>query len=161
MEKIAFLTFVLCGALQVYAQVKLSGKVTDDGGRPIEFASVRIDGTAIGTNTDTEGAYALSVPARDTVMVVFSCIGYSDVKRRLVKPKGEMTLNAKLYEKTQQLKDLEVTEFKKQTNQMQTIDATKLKLTPDASATEAAAHAPLTTRRNFPLSAAVTATGPM
>ena len=131
--KIAFLTFVLCGALQVYAQVKLSGKVTDDGGRPIEFASVRIDGTAIGTNTDTEGAYALSVPARDTVMVVFSCIGYSDVKRRLVKPKGEMTLNAKLYEKTQQLKDLEVTEFKKQTNQMQTIDATKLKLTPDAS----------------------------
>ena len=117
----------------MYAQVKLSGKVTDDGGRPIEFASVRIDGTAIGTNTDTEGAYALSVPARDTVMVVFSCIGYSDVKRRLVKPKGEMTLNAKLYEKTQQLKDLEVTEFKKQTNQMQTIDATKLKLTPDAS----------------------------
>ena len=113
-KKIAFLTFVLCGALQVYAQVKLSGKVTDDGGRPIEFASVRIDGTAIGTNTDTEGAYALSVPARDTVMVVFSCIGYSDVKRRLVKPKGEMTLNAKLYEKTQQLKDLEVTEFKKQ-----------------------------------------------
>lgn len=120
-------------ALPATAQVRLSGKVTDDGGRPIEFASVRVEGSAIGTNTDTEGAYKLSVPARDTVMVVFSCIGYSDVRRRLVKPKGEMTLNAKLYEKTQQLKDLEVTEFKKQTGQMQTIDATKLKLTPDAS----------------------------
>lgn len=120
-------------AMPATAQVRLSGKVTDDGGRPIEFASVRVEGSAIGTNTDTEGAYKLSVPARDTVMVVFSCIGYSDVRRRLVKPKGEMTLNAKLYEKTQQLKDLEVTEFKKQTGQMQTIDATKLKLTPDAS----------------------------
>lgn len=120
-------------ALPATAQVRLSGKVTDDGGRPIEFASVRVEGSAIGTNTDTEGAYKLSVPARDTVMVVFSCIGYSDVRRRLVKPKGEMTLNAKLYEKTQQLRDLEVTEFKKQTGQMQTIDATKLKLTPDAS----------------------------
>ena len=31
----------------------------------------------------------------------------------------------------------------------------------ELSPTEAAAHAPLTTRRNFPLSAAVTATGPM
>ncbi|MGN0212459.1 MAG: carboxypeptidase-like regulatory domain-containing protein [Muribaculaceae bacterium] len=124
---------LLMAALPATAQVRLSGKVTDDGGRPIEFASVRVEGSAIGTNTDTEGAYKLSVPARDTVMVVFSCIGYSDVRRRLVKPKGEMTLNAKLYEKTQQLKDLEVTEFKKQTGQMQTIDATKLKLTPDAS----------------------------
>ena len=124
---------LLMAALPATAQVRLSGKVTDDGGRPIEFASVRVEGSAIGTNTDTEGAYKLSVPARDTVMVVFSCIGYSDVRRRLVKPKGEMTLNAKLYEKTQQLRDLEVTEFKKQTGQMQTIDATKLKLTPDAS----------------------------
>ncbi len=115
------------------AQTKISGKVSDEAGNPIEFASVRIAGTAIGTNTDTKGAYQLSVPARDTVMVIFSCIGYSDVKRQLVKPKGVVTLNAKLYEKAQQLQDLQVTEFKKQTNQMQNIDATKLRLTPDAS----------------------------
>lgn len=115
------------------AQTKISGKVSDEAGNPIEFASVRIAGTAIGTNTDTKGAYQLSVPARDTVMVIFSCIGYSDVKRQLIKPKGVVTLNAKLYEKAQQLQDLQVTEFKKQTNQMQNIDATKLRLTPDAS----------------------------
>lgn len=115
------------------AQTKISGKVSDEAGNPIEFASVRIAGTAIGTNTDTKGAYQLSVPARDTVMVIFSCIGYSDVKRQLIKPKGIVTLNAKLYEKAQQLQDLQVTEFKKQTNQMQNIDATKLRLTPDAS----------------------------
>ena len=115
------------------AQVKLSGKVTDENGSPIEFASVRIDGTAIGTNTDTKGDYALSVPQRDTVMVIFSCIGYSDVRRRLIEPKGNMTLNAKLYAKTEQLNDLVVTEFKKQTNQMQGIDVSKINLTPDVA----------------------------
>ena len=115
------------------AQVKLSGKVTDENGSPIEFASVRIDGTAIGTNTDTKGDYNLSVPQRDTVMVVFSCIGYSDVRRRLIEPKGNMTLNAKLYAKTEQLNDLVVTEFKKQTNQMQGIDVSKINLTPDVA----------------------------
>ncbi len=124
---------MLVAAASGVAQVKISGKVSDDAGNPIEFASVRIAGTAIGTNTDTKGAYQLSVPARDTVMVVFSCIGYSDVKRQLIKPKGTMTLNAKLYEKAHQLQDLQVTEFKKQTSQMQNIDATKLRLTPDAS----------------------------
>lgn len=124
---------MLVAAASGVAQVKISGKVSDEAGNPIEFASVRIAGTAIGTNTDTKGAYQLSVPARDTVMVVFSCIGYSDVKRQLIKPKGTMTLNAKLYEKAHQLQDLQVTEFKKQTSQMQNIDATKLRLTPDAS----------------------------
>ena len=123
----------LAMAFSAVAQVKISGVVSDEAGKPIEFASVRIAGSAIGTNTDTKGAYQLSVPARDTVMVIFSCIGYSDVKRQLIKPKGAVMLNAKLYEKSQQLKDLEVTEFKKQTSQMQTIDATKLKLAPDAS----------------------------
>lgn len=124
---------MLVAAASGVAQVKISGNVSDEAGNPIEFASVRIAGTAIGTNTDTKGAYQLSVPARDTVMVVFSCIGYSDVKRQLIKPKGTMTLNAKLYEKAHQLQDLQVTEFKKQTSQMQNIDATKLRLTPDAS----------------------------
>jgi hypothetical protein len=42
-------------------------------------------------------------------------------------------LNPRLYEKTHQLKEVQVTEFKKQTNQMQTIDAKASKLTPDAA----------------------------
>ena len=124
---------LVLSCLGMNAQVKLSGKVTDENGSPIEFASVRIDGTAIGTNTDTKGDYNLSVPQRDTVMVVFSCIGYSDVRRRLIEPKGNMTLNAKLYAKTEQLNDLVVTEFKKQTNQMQGIDLSKINLTPDVA----------------------------
>lgn len=117
----------------VSAQVKLSGRVADEQDKPIEFASVRIAGTAIGTNTDTKGAYSLTVSERDTVMVIFSCIGYSDVKRQLIKPRGEITLNAKLYKKTQELGELDVTEYRRETTTMQNVDVSKLNLTPDAA----------------------------
>lgn len=120
-------------ALSAGAQVKISGKVTDEKDSPIEFASVRVAGTALGVNTDLKGNYTLSVARRDTIVVIVSCIGYSDVKRRFVRPEGDITLNAKLYPKAHQLQEIEVKEFKKQTNQMQTIDAGAAKLTPDAS----------------------------
>ena len=119
--------------MPVLGQVKISGKVVDESDNPVEFASVRIGGTAIGTNTDTKGAYSLLVPERDTIMVIFSCIGYHDVKRQILKPKGEIVLGAKLYKKTQQLQDLEVTEFRKETTTMQNVDVSNLKITPDAA----------------------------
>jgi hypothetical protein len=122
----------LC-AFQTVAQVKITGKVVDEDGSPIEFATVRIEGTTVGVNTDTKGVYELSIGERDTVMVIFSCIGYADVKRQLIKPRGVVSLNPKLYKKTHELKEVQVTDFKKQTNTMQKIDASMSKLTPDAT----------------------------
>ena len=127
------LFMVVSAALMVDAQVKISGKVTDDKDSPIEFATIRVGGTAIGTNSNLKGEYSLSIPQRDTVVVEVSCIGYASVKRQYIKPKNSIVLNAKLYQKSQNLGELEVVEIKRQTNQMQTIDANTLRLAPDAS----------------------------
>lgn len=132
-KRIFLLLAALCCAMGTFAQVKISGVVVDDAGAPIEFATVRILGTAIGTNTDNKGRYELSVASRDTVMVEFSCIGYSTVTRQLLNPQGAVTINPKLYEKTQQLSEIQVTEYKKQTNSMQGIDVDAVRMTPDAS----------------------------
>ena len=83
-------------ALPVNAKIKISGKVTDETNNPIEFATVRIQGTALGTATNDKGEYELSVADTDTLMVIFSCIGYEEVKRRYIKPTGNLTINAKL-----------------------------------------------------------------
>jgi len=88
-----------CCALAAWSQVTINGTVVDEAGQPIEFATVRILGTAIGVNTDLKGQYELKVAERDTLMVEFSCIGYATVTRQLVKPKGTVTINPKLYEK--------------------------------------------------------------
>ena len=91
---------------------------------------MRLLGTAVGTNTDTKGDYEMTVPKADTLMVEFSCLGYSTVTRQLIKPEGTVTINPKLYEKTLELEGVEITEYKKQTTGMQGIDVEMLKRTP-------------------------------
>ncbi|MBR1934882.1 MAG: TonB-dependent receptor [Muribaculaceae bacterium] len=114
--------------------VKITGKVTDDVGSPIEFATVSIAGTVLGVTTDLQGDYELSFsPKSDTVYVVFSCLGYSEVRRQLVKPQGTISLSPKLYQKTMQLAEVQVTEYKKQNNTMQSIDIDATKIMPDIS----------------------------
>ncbi|MCQ2289363.1 MAG: TonB-dependent receptor [Muribaculaceae bacterium] len=129
----ALMLMLLLTVMGVVAQVKISGKVVDEAGKPIEFATVRIAGTTLGTNTDLQGLYELTVPKSDTIMVEFSCLGYSSVKRQLIKPEGAVSINPKLYEKTTELKGIEVTEYRKQTNTMQGVDMSQLALAPSAS----------------------------
>jgi len=122
----------LC-TLATVAQVTINGDVVDESGQPIEFATVRILGTVLGTNTDLKGHYEITVPEQDTIMVEFSCIGYATITRELVKAKGTVTINPKMYAKTLELGEVEITEYKKQTNTMQGIDIGALRRTPDAS----------------------------
>src|SRR5690606_18437141 len=54
--------------------ITISGTVTDGSGEPIPGVTVSIPGTNIGTATDLEGKYSLSVPEGSTL--VFSFIGF-------------------------------------------------------------------------------------
>lgn len=120
-------------AILGYTQVKIHGKITDANGEPVEFATVRIGGTAIGTTSGLDGDYSLSCPPADTITVHFSCIGYRDEMRRLIDASGDVTLNMRLQLTTEMLQQVEVTELKKQTGSIATIDASELRKNPDAS----------------------------
>lgn len=113
--------------------VKLRGKVIDRQQQPIEFATVQIKGTAIGTNTDLKGEYSLTVAQKDTLEIVFSCIGYHKVTRRLIDPKGELTVNATLDSDETELAEVEVTGFRQNINGMQSIDKESFRTSPDVS----------------------------
>ncbi len=115
------------------AQVQIHGKVSDMENSPMEFVTVRVAGTAIGTTTGLDGSYKLSAPANDTITVVFSCIGYDELRRQLINPKGDMALSVQMRSKDHTLHEIEVTDFRKQTNQMQTIDHSSYSLAADAS----------------------------
>lgn len=61
-------------------RVAITGYVLDRDREPIEFASVRVEGTSIGTWSDLSGAYRLELPpTTDSVVVVYSSIGYQTV----------------------------------------------------------------------------------
>jgi len=113
--------------------VKISGKVRDNEDKPVEFATVRIAGTAVGTNSDLQGMYSLSVASKDTIDVVFSCIGFKTVSHKLINPEGDLTLNVRLYPADIELQEVEVTGFRNNINGMQSFDTESFKLSPDVS----------------------------
>lgn len=57
--------------------VIVHGKVTDENGAPVRGASVNVKGTGIGTTTDPDGLYSLSVPDGNVTLVI-SAVGYED-----------------------------------------------------------------------------------
>lgn len=132
-RRLYILSLLLLIASAGHAQVKIFGKVIDAEEQPIEFATVRIAGTAVGATTGLDGSYSLSVAESDTIEIIFTCIGYKEHKQKLISPSGNVNVNAKLFKTTRELEAIEVTEYKKQTGGMQTLDAGQLKVGPNAS----------------------------
>src|SRR5690554_3826396 len=60
--------------INVLREVTITGTVTDQNGAPIPGVTVSVPGTTIGTATDLDGGYSLSVPEGSTL--VFSFIGF-------------------------------------------------------------------------------------
>jgi TonB-linked SusC/RagA family outer membrane protein len=60
-------------------QIIISGKVTEEDGTAIPYASVNVKGTTIGTNTDDEGKFSIEVENEQSILV-FSYIGYSTIE---------------------------------------------------------------------------------
>ncbi len=52
----------------VTAQKKISGRVTDRNGNPVQKASVIVKGTNTGTLTDADGAYSITVPSNGKIL---------------------------------------------------------------------------------------------
>ena len=80
---------------------RLTGRVTDDNGEPVIGANISIPGTSIGTVTDYDGNYTLSVPRGSTLR--FSYIGYLDREYTIT---SQTQLNVQLFEDTEVLDEL-------------------------------------------------------
>ena len=126
----AILAFLLPAFAWAAETVTIHGKVIDVEEKPIEFATVRIGGTAIGTNTGLKGEYTLNTAYSDTITVYFACIGFKEERKVLIEPSTDITLNVKLQPNSVTLAEVEVTDFKKQTNQMVSISKENLKNAP-------------------------------
>ena len=71
----------------------ISGTVTDESGEPLIGASVFVEGnSSVGTTTDLDGKYALTVP-EGTTALIFSFIGMKDQVEQI---NGRTVVNATL-----------------------------------------------------------------
>src|SRR5687768_13097119 len=73
-----------------YAQQRITGQVTAAGsGQPLVAVQVQAVGTTVGTATNAEGRYTITVPATATTLA-FSRIGFA---RREIPIAGQTTVN--------------------------------------------------------------------
>lgn len=100
---------MLLGAFPVAAQQTgertITGQVTDDAKETLIGASIVVKGTTIGTVTDFDGNYSLTVPA-DATELIFSYVGYEPKSVSI--PKSSNVLNVQLKSDAQMLSDVVV-----------------------------------------------------
>ncbi|MCS6917490.1 MAG: SusC/RagA family TonB-linked outer membrane protein [Chitinophagales bacterium] len=71
---------VLLAAGHALAQFDAAGTVTNEEGEPLIGVTVAVKGTNIGTTTDADGRFRVSVPGTSATLV-FSYVGFSTVER--------------------------------------------------------------------------------
>jgi hypothetical protein len=128
------LLLMFCFPSTVEAEIfKLTGNVVDDNQQPVEFATVRIEKQLIATTTNLKGHYTISGKSTDSVVVVFSMIGYQTRKRVLVNPKGNITLNVMIPSLAVELGGVTISEIQRQTTSMQKLHVEQSKNMPSTS----------------------------
>lgn len=73
------------------ADIRVTGRVTDEAGNPLQGASVRQKGTNLGVSANANGEYAITVP--ENAVLVFSYVGYVE---REIPVSGQTTINVTL-----------------------------------------------------------------
>ena len=136
--RFAFIAYLyICIAVAVFGQerkrVQVYGNVRDGEGNPIELVNVSVKGTIIGTTTNATGYYSLSLNQGDSVVLVFSCIGYSRTERVTPVLTEDLRVNVPLSYMSVELGDVVVRASRIQTDMMEAVDAGRLKAMPDPS----------------------------
>ena len=83
----------------------ISGLVLDEQGQPLPGTAVLVKGTTIGTTTDLEGRYSLTLPTTAKTLV-FSFVG---MRMEELSIQGRSSLNVTLMQDTQMLSEVVVT----------------------------------------------------
>ena len=122
-------TAVLTAGAQSFT---LSGKVSDEDGKPIELATISCLEQGAMTMANLKGEYQLKLTSKDSVVVKFSMVGYQTRTRVLRKPKGNQRLLITMHP-MQALDEVVVTERRRQTTGTEQLDVTDLKQTPSTS----------------------------
>ena len=61
----------------------LYGKITDEDGKAVELVNVAVQNTPYGVVSDARGNYSLKLPADTLINVVFSFVGYEEIKMQV------------------------------------------------------------------------------
>lgn len=113
----------------------LYGKITDENGKAIEFANVAVQNTPYGVVSDSRGSYTLTLPADTLINIVFSFVGYEEVKTAVIlKPEERRKNDVTMAVSSTMLPEMTVHDRAIKTSTITRLDAREAVLLPSAGA---------------------------
>lgn len=128
-----FIFIIVISSVAFAENIHIRGKVRNADNEPVEFATVRVVGSYLGTTSDINGSYSLTVSSCDTLRISFTCVGYKSVEHIFISPKNDQTVNVKLYPVDYYLSEIRVSGNETSLNGMANIDVALLGASPDVS----------------------------
>lgn len=119
---------------------KLTGTITDQNGDPMPGVTIVIKGTSVGTTTDLDGGFTITIPGEGAVLVV-SFIGYDTQEIAIT---NQTVLKIAMIEKTEKIDEVVVVGYGRQNKESVTaaissVDAKELIQSPTANISNALA----------------------
>lgn len=131
-----FQFLLILSTASVFAQsnnATLFGKVTDENGKPVELANISLKNSTIGTVSNRDGEYLLRIPAKRTVVIAYSMIGYQMVEKTITATEEQrINIDVVLRQIDQEIGEVQVTEHRRKKTNMDRIDAKYLSSITDA-----------------------------
>ena len=133
-----FCTYILVTLMCLSAwakveEVRIYGYVLDSDNRGIELANVYVEGTTNGTTSNKNGYYDLTVAMEDTIVMVYSLIGYETIRQQLYTQNQVLGVNVILSTNEEMLNEITVRGLQRQTGTMERTDVGIARLMPDAT----------------------------
>ena len=135
------LFLLIAGTLHITAShraVRVFGYVLDSDNRGIELANVYVEGLTdsgnpIGTTTNLNGYYDLHIAMTDTVVLVYSMVGYETIRQQVFTTRDVIGINVVLPTNEELLAEVTVRGIQRQTGTMDRGDVGAARLMPDAT----------------------------
>ena len=113
----------------------LYGKITDENGKALEFVNVAVLNTPYGVVSDSRGSYNLTLPSDTLINVVYSFVGYDEIRLHISLKKGEKRKNdVKMTMSSTILPEMTVQDQSISTSTITKLDARETVLLPTAGA---------------------------
>ncbi len=94
-KKIIFFAFVMLSSVTMIAQTTITGTVQDESGETLLGANIKVSGQAVGTTTDFDGNFTLTVNQQPPFTIEVSMLGFQTAKVEITQNNQKVTVSLK------------------------------------------------------------------
>lgn len=134
-NKISILFIILLFTVGMSAQykVRVYGYVIDTNNRGIELANVFFQNSTVGTTTNQNGYYELTMNVKDSAILVYSMVGYQTIKHTIHPHQQVIQISVELPPLSKQMGEVNVLGQRRQISTLDMLDPGKFRVMPNAA----------------------------